>query len=126
MAEAEARAAEEQSRREMAERLQQAAERGRKRANYLAIVASALFLLSAGLGIWALGKQQEARAALDKSEKTEAAKVSSEVNAILSRAKRLKDQYPDIYQNMNTDAVNILKGYPNNSYLQHKLDSIAK
>lgn len=63
--------------------------------------------------------------ALQKAQIAEAAKVSAEVDDILGRAIKLK-HHPQVYREMVSDCIKILKGYPDNPILQEKLQNLQK
>ncbi len=131
--------AEAKKREEEAERLARLERRRRQRANLLATAAFLMFLVAAGLGIWAMQQRQTAKTSqiealqerdnaqklLEKYQQTEAEKVLLEVNGWLVRADDLhKEGYMESSRAFLMKSDSVLKLYPGNPLLQAKLKEL--
>lgn len=128
---------EEAKRREAEAQRREAKERSRRqRAYVLSGVAFLMFLVAAGLGVWAMkeriaakrsrdeaiAEKNNAKKALDDYQKIEAEKVLVEVNDWLARAEALRSRgYAEHAAAIRDSVIATLNNYPKNSTLQQKL-----
>ncbi len=92
---AEAKAAEETEKRREAQRLQQEAERGRRRAVVFSYMAIGLLLVALGASGWAWYSQQEAQQSLRKMHAAKSSENLRQAEQFLNRASHLDMLYPD-------------------------------
>lgn len=133
---------EEAKRREAeAERLAVLERRRRQRANLLSMAAFVMFLVAAGLGVWAMQQRQaakrnqiealqerdNARQLLEKLQQTEADKVLLDIKDMLERAEKQRTEgYLDNYRAFLEKAKTTLENYPDNPALQNKLNELKR
>lgn len=88
-------------------------------AQMAAIVAFACFV-----GAWVMkGKADEA---LLDQKRTEAKKITMEVDDLIKRSFKMKNDYPVLAKELLKDAGTILKGYEKNEYLEEKREEIGE